>query len=173
MNFLRALGKRTKEETSVKFFVRSVVLYGRENWTLERSERKRLEAFQTRIRRRMEHVKWSDKIKKCSCARNSGWRKDTAGTDKEEEKKLSGPLVKKELSAEGHSRRNGEGKKVRGRRYQMIDNFMINGLYEDTKRKAGKRIKWKRFSLQWKTYPWAKHCDWLIDWLIDWFVQKI
>ena len=29
------------------------------------------------------------------------------------------------------------GKKVRGRiRYQMIDNIMINGLYEDTK-KAG------------------------------------
>ena len=29
------------------------------------------------------------------------------------------------------------GKKVRGRRrYQMIDNIMINGLYEDMKRKA-------------------------------------
>ena len=33
-------------------------------------------------------------------------------------------------------------KKVRGkRRYQMIDNFMINGLYEDTKRKAEKRVE--------------------------------
>ena len=32
------------------------------------------------------------------------------------------------------------GKKVRGRRkYQMIDNIMINGLYEDMKRKAEKR----------------------------------
>ena len=31
-------------------------------------------------------------------------------------------------------------KKVRGRRrYQMIDNIMINGLSEDTKRKAEKR----------------------------------
>ena len=54
----------------------------------------------------------------------------------EEEKKLAGPLAKKELLAEGYSRRSGKGKKVRGRRYQMIDNFMINRLYEDTKRKA-------------------------------------
>ena len=31
------------------------------------------------------------------------------------------------------------GKKVRGRRrYQMIDSIMINGLYEDIKRKVGK-----------------------------------
>ena len=34
------------------------------------------------------------------------------------------------------------GKKVGGtRRHQMIDNFMLNGLYEDTKRKAEKRAE--------------------------------
>ena len=39
------------------------------------------------------------------------------------------------------------GKKVRGRRrYQMIDNIMINGQYEDTKRKAGKRVEWRMLS---------------------------
>ena len=31
-----------------------------------------------------------------------------AGTDREEEKKLAGPLAKKELPAEGCSRRNGK-----------------------------------------------------------------
>ena len=32
-------------------------------------------------------------------------------------------------------------KKVRGRRrYQLIDNIMINGLYADTKKKAEKRV---------------------------------
>ena len=52
--------------------------------------------------------------------KESVWRKNNAGTDKEEEKKLAGPLAKKKLSAEGFSRRNGKGKKVRGRtRYQM------------------------------------------------------
>ena len=47
----------------VKFFVWSVVLYGAETWTLRWNEQKRLEAFQTQIWRRMEHVKWTDKIK--------------------------------------------------------------------------------------------------------------
>ena len=41
------------------------------------------------------------KNKKCSCAIKSGRRKNNAGTDKEEEKKLTGTLAKKELSAEG------------------------------------------------------------------------
>ena len=45
--------------------------------------------------------------KKCSCARKSGRGKNNAGTD-EEEKKLAGPLAKKELSAEGCSRRYGK-----------------------------------------------------------------
>ena len=41
------------------------------------------------------------------------------------------------------------GKKVRGRRrYQMIDNIMINRQYSDTKRKAEKRVEWRMLSLQ-------------------------
>ena len=61
---------------------------------------------------------------------------------------MAGPLAKKELSAEGCSRRNGKGKKVRCTRYQMIDNFMINGLYEETKRNAEKRVEWRMLNLQ-------------------------
>ena len=118
--------------------------------------KKQLEAFEMCVWRRMGHVKWTDKIKKCCCARKSGRRKNNAGTD-EEEKKLAGPLAKKGLSTEGRSRRNGK-RKVRGRRiYQMIDNIMINGLYEDTKIKAEKRVEWRMLSLQRKTYPWAEH----------------
>ena len=44
-----------------------------------------------------------------------------------------------------------------------MDNFMKNGQYEDRKRKAEKGVEWRKFSLQWKTYPWAEYCDWLID----------
>ena len=39
------------------------MLYGAETGTLRRNEQKRMEAFQTRIWRRMEHVKRTDKIK--------------------------------------------------------------------------------------------------------------
>ena len=86
--------------------------------------------------------------KKCSCAGKSGRRKKKTGIDKEEENKLSEPLGKKELPAEGCSRRNDRGKKVRGRRYQMIDIIMINGLYAETKRKAEKRVEWRMLTFQ-------------------------
>ena len=84
----------------VKCFAWSVVLYGAETWTLRRNEQKQLEAFEMWVWRRLERVKWTDKVKKCSCARKSGRRNNNAGTDNEEEKKLAGPLAKKELPAE-------------------------------------------------------------------------
>ena len=41
------------------------------------------------------------------------------------------------------------GKKVRGRRrYQVMENIMINGLYADTKRKAEKRVEWRMLSFK-------------------------
>ena len=41
------------------------------------------------------------------------------------------------------------GKEVRGRRrYHMIDNIIINRLYEDMKRKSEKRVEWRMLSLQ-------------------------
>ena len=82
------------------------------------NERKRLKDFEMWIWRRMERVNWPNKIKKCSCARKSGRRKINARTDKEEEKKLAGPLTKKKLPAEGCSRRN--SKRGKGLRQKKI-----------------------------------------------------
>ena len=79
--------------------------------------------------------------KKCSCARKSGRRMNNAGTDKEEEKKLVEPLAKKELPAEGCSRRNGKREECsRQKKISSDRHIMIIGLYEDTKRKAEKRV---------------------------------
>ena len=62
---------------------------------------------------------------------------------------MAGPLAKKELPPEECSRRNGKRENVRGRRTnRMIDNIMINGLYEETRRKAEKGVEWKKVSLQ-------------------------
>ena len=47
----------------VKCFVWSVELYGAETWTLRQNEKNELEAFEMWVWRRMEHVKWTDKIK--------------------------------------------------------------------------------------------------------------
>ncbi|KAJ4427758.1 hypothetical protein ANN_25411 [Periplaneta americana] len=47
----------------VKCFVWSVALYGAETWTLRQSEEKRIETFEMWIWRRMERVKWTDRIR--------------------------------------------------------------------------------------------------------------
>ena len=73
---------------------------------------------------------------------------------------MAGPLAKKELPAEECFRRYGKWKKVRGkRRYQMIDNIVINGLYEDKKRRVDNRVEWRMLSSQLKICPWTKHYD--------------
>ena len=65
---------------------------------------------------------------KCSCARKSDTRKNSAGTDREEENKLAEPLAKKELPAKGCSRRNGkreEGSRLKKVSDDTVDNIMI------------------------------------------------
>ena len=111
------------------------------------------------IWRRKERVKWTDKIKKCSCARKSGRRKNNAGTDKDEEKKLTGPLLRRNGLLKDALEGMVNGKKVHGRiRYQMIDNIVKNGLYADSKR-TEKRVEWIMLSLVRKNCPWAEHYE--------------
>ena len=108
-------------------------MYGAETWTLRRNEYKLLETFEIWIWRRMERVKWTDKIK------------NAVGLERVGEGRIMVELIKKrKRNWLGHWLRrncllkdflevmvNGK-KKVRDRRiYQMIDNIMINGLYED------------------------------------------
>ena len=71
-------------------------MYGAETWTLRRNEQKQLEAVEMWVWRRMELVKWTDKIKNAVVLERVG-----DGTDKEEKKKLAGTLAKKELRVEG------------------------------------------------------------------------
>ena len=56
--------------------------------------------------------KMDRKNKKYSCVGKSERRKNNAG-----------PLTRMKLPAEGCSRRNGKGNKVRGIRYQMIEEW--------------------------------------------------
>ena len=78
-----------------------------------------------------------DKVKKCSCARNSGRRKNN----------WLGRWLRTNCLLKDDLEGMENGKKVRYRKYKMIDSIMINGLYEDTKRKAEKRIEWRMLSL--------------------------
>ena len=46
----------------VRCYVWSIALYGSETWTLRKLEQKYLESFETWCWRRMEKIKWSEKV---------------------------------------------------------------------------------------------------------------
>ena len=122
----------------MKCFVWSVVLYGAETRTLRRNEEKQLEAFDMWVWRRMERVKWTDKIKNAVVLERVGEGRIMLELIRERKRNWLGHWLRNCLlkdALEGMV----NGKKVRGRR---------NGLYEDTKRKAEKRVEWKMLSLQ-------------------------
>ena len=59
--FNRKLNIELKKKL-VRCYVWSVALYGSETWTLTKLERKYLESFEMWCWRRMEKIKWSEKI---------------------------------------------------------------------------------------------------------------
>ena len=104
-----------------------------------------MEEFEIWIWRRMERVKYTEK--KHSCTRKRGRRKNNAGTDKNNKRNWLGHWLRRNCLLKDAVEGMVNGKKVHGRRYQMIDNIKINGLY-DMKRKAEKRVEWRMLSLQ-------------------------
>ena len=65
MSYIRIKIIKLKIELSkklVKCYVWSIDLYGSETWTLRKLERKYLESFEIWCWRRMEKIKWSEKV---------------------------------------------------------------------------------------------------------------
>ena len=97
----------------------------------------------------MESVKWTDKIKNAVVLGRVGEGRIMLELIKKKKRNWLGHCLRRNCLLKDGLEGMVNGKKFRGRRrYQMIDNIMINGLYEDTKRKAEKRIEWRMLSFQ-------------------------
>ena len=95
------------------------------------------------ISRRVELVKWTYKIKNAVVIERVGEGRIMLEEIKKRKRNWLGHWLLKALEGTVN------GNKVRViRRYQMIEDVMIHGLYEDTKRKAEKRVEWRMLSLQ-------------------------
>ena len=128
----------------MKCFVWSVVLYGAETWTLRRNEQKQLEAFEMWVWRRMERGKWTDKIKNALVLERVGKGRIMLELIRKRKRNWMGHWLRRNCLLNDALEGMVNGKNVRGRRkYQMIDNIMIYGLYEDTNRKSEKRVEWR------------------------------
>ena len=97
----------------------------------------------------MERPKWTEKIKKYSCAGKSSRRKIMLEMIKKRKRNWLGHRLRRNCLLKDDLEGMVNGKKVLcRRRYQMRYNIMINGLYADAKRKAKKRVEWRTLSLQ-------------------------
>ena len=97
----------------------------------------------------MEHVKWTDIIKNAVVLERVGEGRITLELIRKRKRNWLGHWLRRNCLLKDALEGMINGKEVRGRRiYQMIDNIMMNGLYEDTKRKAEKRVVWRMLSLQ-------------------------
>ena len=112
------------------------------------NEKKRLETFEMWVWRRMESVKWTDKIKKVVVLERVGEGKIMLEIIKKRKRNWLVHWLRRNCLLKDALEGMVNGKKVCcRRRYPMRDNIMVNGLYEDTKRKAEKRVEWRMLSL--------------------------
>ena len=119
----------------------SVALYGAETWALRRPAQKQLETFERWVWRRMELVKWTEN-KNSLVLERMGERRIMLELIMKRKRNWLGLWLRRNCLLKDALEGMVNGKKVRGRRrYKTIDNIMINGLYEDTKRKAGKSVE--------------------------------
>ena len=124
-------------------------MYGVETWTLRRNEQLQLEAFEMWEWRRMERVKWTDKIKNAIVLERVGDGRIMLELLRKRKRNWLGHWLRRNWLLKDALEGMVNGKKARGRRrHHMIDNIMIDGLYEDTKRKAEKSVEWRMLSLQ-------------------------
>ncbi|KAJ4426944.1 hypothetical protein ANN_26743 [Periplaneta americana] len=140
-HLLRNSGERTKEESNEVLCVECSIVWGI-NMDITK---KRIEAFGMWIWRRMECVKWTDRVRK------------EAVLERVDEERMMLKLIRRRKriwlkrnyllkdALEGMV----NGRRVRGRRrYQTIDDIKIYGSYEETKRKAKNRKEWRMLCLQ-------------------------
>ena len=101
-------------------------MYGAETWTLRRNEQKQLEAFEMWVWRRLEHVKWTDKIKNAVLLERVREARTILELIKERKRNWLGHWLRRNCQLKDALEGMVNGKKVHGRRrYHMMENFMI------------------------------------------------
>ncbi|KAJ4450889.1 hypothetical protein ANN_02322 [Periplaneta americana] len=101
----------------------SVALYAAEIWTLQRSEEKRIEAFKMWVWRRMERVKWTEKIRNETVLERVDEERMMLKLIRKRKKNWLGSLDEKKLPTEGWTAVEGMnmgGVIVGGRRIKSI-----------------------------------------------------
>ncbi|KAI5715694.1 hypothetical protein M8J77_020891 [Diaphorina citri] len=129
-----------------KCFIWSVVLYGSETWTLRKKEEKYLESFEMWLWRRMENIKWSDKIRNEEVLRRVEEERNIVKTIKKRKASWVGHILRRDCIQRKIMDIKFEGSRSRGRRkFGMLTDILRGRTYEQMKNDAQDRESWRRF----------------------------
>jgi hypothetical protein len=142
--FNRSLRKRI-----VKATIWTVAMYASETWTLRKEEIRRLEAFEMWVWRKMEDIRWTEKITNEKVLQAVEEERQLVEAIVERKKKWIGQILRGEGLMRDVMEGKMEGKRGRGRKRIGMINELLEGSYGSMKRKAEDGERWRC----WK--PWT------------------
>ena len=127
----------------VKSTVWSVMLYGAETWTLTQAEKKRIEAFEMWVWRRMLKISWKEKISNDEVLMKVGEQRNLLNIISQRKHSWIGHILRHDGLLNTILEGRMEGKAARGRkRLNMLSDILKNDSYIAVKRRAEDRSQW-------------------------------
>ncbi|KAI5751137.1 hypothetical protein M8J77_004668 [Diaphorina citri] len=128
-----------------KCYVWSVLLYGCESWIIRRREEKYLESFEMWLWRRMEGVKWTDKVRNEEVLKRMGEKRTLMGAIRKRKTSWLGHILRRNCLQRRIMEGKIEGKRGRGRmRFGLISDVKRGRSYQEMKEDAQDREKWRK-----------------------------
>ena len=128
----------------IKCLVWSVALYAAETWTLTQADKDRIEALEMWIWRRMEKIRWMDKVTKGDVLKKVNESKNMLNVIRQLKRKWIGHVLRhdkflQEIFEGIMKRRSTRGRK----RIQLLDDLADGKDYASLKREAEDKSMWK------------------------------
>jgi len=133
-----------RKKRIVKCLVWSVATYAAETWTLREVDRKKREAFEMWIWRRMEKISWSDKITSDDVLKRVNEERNLLKEIWQRKHRWIGHVLRHDSFLRGIFEGRMLGKRTRGRkRMQMLHDLIVNCDYVTLKQTAAERTMWR------------------------------
>jgi hypothetical protein len=127
----------------IRSTVWSVMLYGAETWTLTQADRKRIEAFEMWVWRRMLKISWTQKISNEEVLMKVGEHRSVLNIINQRKHNWIGHILRHEGLLRTILEGRMVGKAARGRkRLNMLSDILKNDSYAEVKRLAEDRSQW-------------------------------
>ena len=138
----RKMSREVKKKI-IKTIVWSVTLYGAETWTLRQEDRRRLDAFEMWMWRRMEKISCTEKMINEAVLKTVGEKQRMVEMIIQRKKNWIGHVVRGDGLVKEVIERKMDGKRPREMPQIGMLNELLEGSYQQMKRRAENRSEWR------------------------------